>query len=205
MEGISQLKSFFDILSDAINRRASDVHFSAGVPPCCRIDGSIVHMGTEILTPEIVAVVADSILDRNQSETFKNRGEVDLAYSVAGLGRFRVNVFRQRGSMAIAVRILNLTIPSPKDLGIPDCVVNLTEKKRGLVLVTGPTGSGKSTTLASLINVINQRYPYHVITLEDRWNTFTNTINPSSTSAKWARIPTTMPPLCGRPCVRIRT
>ena len=161
------MKSFFDILSDAISRRASDVHFSAGVPPCCRIDGSIVHMGTEILTPEIVAVVADSILDRHQSETFKDRGEVDLAYSVAGLGRFRVNVFRQRGSMAIAVRILNLTIPSPKELGIPDCVVNLTEKKRGLVLVTGPTGSGKSTTLASLINIINRHYPYHVITLED--------------------------------------
>jgi twitching motility protein PilT len=161
------LKSFFDLLDEAIRLNASDVHFSAGIPPCCRIDGSIIRMGEDILTPEIINVIVDSVLDRNQTEVFKEKGEVDLAYSIAGLGRFRVNVFRQRGSAAIAVRVLNLTIPSPKELGIPDCVVNLTSKKRGLVLVTGPTGSGKSTTLASLINVINYRYPYHVITLED--------------------------------------
>ncbi|MGI5970415.1 MAG: type IV pilus twitching motility protein PilT [Oscillospiraceae bacterium] len=161
------MKSFFDLLDEAIRLNASDVHFSAGIPPCCRIDGSIIRMGEDILTPEIINVIVDSVLDRNQTEVFKEKGEVDLAYSIAGLGRFRVNVFRQRGSAAIAVRVLNLTIPSPKELGIPDCVVNLTSKKRGLVLVTGPTGSGKSTTLASLINVINYRYPYHVITLED--------------------------------------
>ena len=83
------------------------------------------------------------------------------------MGRFRVNVFRQRGSYAIAARILNLTIPTPKQLGVPEAVVKMTEKRRGLVLVTGATGSGKSTTLASLLNIINQKYSYHIITLED--------------------------------------
>jgi twitching motility protein PilT len=161
------MRSFFEILSDAVDRKASDVHFSAGIPPCCRTDGSIVRMEEEPLTPDVTAVIADSILDKKQAETLRQNGEVDLAYSVQGLGRFRVNVFRQRGSLAVAVRILNLSIPSPADLGIPPGVVALTEKKRGLVIVTGPTGSGKSTTLASLIDTINRQYAYHIITLED--------------------------------------
>ena len=161
------MKSFFEILDEAINLRASDVHFSAGITPCCRIDGSIVRMSDEILKPESISNIVEKILDEHQVRTFNEKGEVDLAYSVSGLGRFRVNVFRQRGSAAIAVRILNLSIPSPKELGIPDCVVNLTDKRRGLILVTGPTGSGKSTTLASLINIINYRHAHHVITLED--------------------------------------
>ncbi len=161
------MKSFFELLCDAISYQASDVHFSAGMPPCCRIDGGIKRMGEEILKPEHIASMAESILERHQAEVFQEKGEVDLAYSIRGAGRFRVNVFRQRGSVAIAVRILNLNIPEPQMLGLPDSVVELTNKKRGLVIVTGPTGSGKSTTLASLINIINTTYPYHIITLED--------------------------------------
>ncbi len=161
------MKIFFELLCDAISYHASDVHFSAGMPPCCRIDGGIKRMCEEILKPEHIAGMAESILEKHQVEVFQEKGEVDLAYSIRGAGRFRVNVFRQRGSVAIAVRILNLNIPEPQDLGLPESVVELTHKKRGLVIVTGPTGSGKSTTLASLINIINSTYPYHIITLED--------------------------------------
>jgi twitching motility protein PilT len=161
------MRSFIDILKDATNRRASDVHFTVGMPPCCRIDGALEKMSDDVLTPEIIAVVADSILGSSQKANLKEKGEIDYAYSIHGIGRFRVNIFFQRGSLAIAVRVLNLTIPSPGELGLPSSVVDLIDKKRGLILVTGPTGSGKSTTLASLINLINQRYAYHVITLED--------------------------------------
>jgi twitching motility protein PilT len=98
---------------------------------------------------------------------FEKKGELDFAYSIPRLGRYRVNVFRQRGSMAVVIRLVGTTIPSAESLGIPESVVDLTKKKRGLALVTGPTGSGKSTTLAALINIINQNYNAHVITLED--------------------------------------
>jgi twitching motility protein PilT len=100
-------------------------------------------------------------------EEFIQKGQTDFAYAISGVGRFRVNVFRQRGTLASVMRILPFTIPEPDLLGIPKEVIEMTSHKRGLVLVTGPTGSGKSTTLASLIEVINRNYPYHIITLED--------------------------------------
>ena len=100
-------------------------------------------------------------------EELQNNGQTDFAYAISGVGRFRVNVFKQRGTLASVMRSLPFNIPEPEDLGIPAEVVEMTTRKRGLILVTGPTGSGKSTTLASLIHVINRNYPYHIITLED--------------------------------------
>ncbi len=161
------MESFAELMSLAVERGASDVHLSAGLHPSARINGSIVSLFDNVCTPEDVERVAGEIMSNEQLETLDSRGEVDFAYSLPSVGRFRVNVFRQRGSLAMAARILNLTIPEPKALGLPEAVVAMTSKRRGLILVTGATGSGKSTTLASLINVINRSYPYHIITLED--------------------------------------
>lgn len=156
-----------DILKLAVERNASDIHFTVGIPPTARIDGALVSLGGSILKPADTKELADALMDDNYRSQLEKNGEVDLAYSVQDLGRFRVNIFYQRSSVAIAARVLNFEIPSPEKLGIPENVVDVIKKQRGLVLVTGPTGSGKSTTLASLINVLNENYPYHIITLED--------------------------------------
>ena len=156
-----------EILRNAVDKSASDIHFTVGMPPVMRVDGALIPVGGETLKPADTRDIAYSLMDEKYRFQLERKGEVDLAYSVPNLGRFRVNVFLQRGSVAIAVRVLNMEIPSPEKLGIPVSVVDVVRKQRGLVLVTGPTGSGKSTTLASLINVLNDNYPYHIITLED--------------------------------------
>lgn len=159
--------TFNELIERAIEMNASDVHLSAGIPPSARITGEIVPLFDDKLNPAEVSQMAKEITTEQQWNQMMTHGEVDFAYSISSLGRFRVNVFHQRGSVAIAIRILNLRIPAPSELGIPDSVVSMTDKRRGLIIVTGATGSGKSTTLASLINVINHKYPYHIITLED--------------------------------------
>ncbi len=159
--------TFDEIINLAIGRSASDIHLSPGTYPSARVDGVLLPLYDERMTPEDVKTIVDGVLGETQRETLETAGEVDFAYSIPSMGRFRLNVFYQRGTLAMALRILNLTIPSPEELGIPSAVVEMTNKKRGLVLVTGATGSGKSTTLASLINVINHTYHYHIITLED--------------------------------------
>ena len=148
--------TFDELINIAVSKNASDLHLTVGVPPTARIDGALHHITDQRCMPADVEAIAMSIMDDMHKETLLKCGEVDFAYSVPGKGRYRINVFRQRGVLAIAVRVLNLRIPSPEELGIPEAVVKMCEKKRGLVLVTGPTGSGKSTTLASLINIINR-------------------------------------------------
>lgn len=161
------MRTFTEIMQTAVEMRGSDVHLTVGVPPCVRVNGQIVQLSEDKLLPGDTVALADSILSDHTRAILNDRGEVDFAYSIASIGRFRVNIFHQRGSIAISARILNLTIPEPEALGLPEAVVEMTAKRRGLILVTGATGSGKSTTLASLINVINKNYTYHVITLED--------------------------------------
>ena len=159
--------TFQELIETAAERKASDLHLSVGMPPCLRINGEIVRTSFDILTPKDIEDISYSIMDGTHRESFLKNGETDFAFSMPALGRFRINVFRQRGSLSMVVRVLNLRIPEPKELGIPNAVVEMTEKCRGLVLVTGATGSGKSTTLASLIDVINKNHAYHIITLED--------------------------------------
>lgn len=156
-----------DALDLSMKRGASDVHISVGRPIMIRVDGVLVELDEHVLSPGDVESYIMPILKDNQKEDLIRQGEIDFAYSLAGVGRFRLNVFRQRGTYAAALRLLPFNIPTPDMLSIPDAVVELTKKKRGLVLVTGPTGSGKSTTLASLINEINKSQPVHIITLED--------------------------------------
>lgn len=146
---------------------ASDVHLTVGVPPKMRVNGVLVTAPGEKLLPQDTIELAASILTQKQKEHFEEYGECDMSYAIAGEGRFRVNLFHQRGSVAVAIRLVDTEIPTPQALGVPQSVVELYQKKRGLILVTGPTGSGKSTTLASLIDVINSNREAHVITLED--------------------------------------
>ena len=156
-----------EILIQSVKVRASDIHLTTGRPPSYRIDGVLAPIEGERLTPQMLEDILMPLMDVRHREELQNNGQTDFAYAISGVGRFRVNVFKQRGTLAAVMRSLPFNIPEPEDLGIPREVVEMTSRKRGLVLVTGPTGSGKSTTLASLIHVINRTYPYHIITLED--------------------------------------
>ncbi len=146
---------------------ASDVHITVGVPPKMRVNGELVDMNYPKLMPEDTDAIVNQMLSERQKEILKKDGEADFSFSIPALGRYRVNAFNQRGSLAAAIRLVGTQIPKPEDLGLPKSVIDLYNKKRGLILVTGPTGSGKSTTLASLINRINENRKAHIITLED--------------------------------------
>ncbi len=157
-----------DILYAAKEAGASDVHITVGIPPKMRVNGELVSLDSfGKMLPKDTLIIADSIMNDTQKKLFEAAGQHDMSFSIPEIGRFRVNVFKQRGSVALAMRVVSTVIPSYEKLGIPRSVVELYSRKRGLVLVTGPTGSGKSTTLASIIDLINKEREAHVITLED--------------------------------------
>lgn len=156
-----------DILIQARKVGASDVHVSVGVPIKCRVHGTLKNLTTNPLSGNDTKVLVEQMIPPRLISDFNKTGEADFSYAIDGQGRFRVNVFKQKGSMAFVIRLINEEIPKPQSLGLSQSVIDLVNKKRGLVLVTGPTGSGKSTTLASLINEINESYSHHIITLED--------------------------------------
>ena len=155
------------LLAKAREIGASDLHVSVGVPPKCRLDGELVAIAEDIIKPSDAKALVEEMIPKRLIPDFNENGEVDFSYALPEVGRFRVNIFKQKGTMSFVIRLVNTEIPDPEKLGLPESVVELTKKKRGLVLVTGPTGSGKSTTLASLINIINRDYTKHIITLED--------------------------------------
>ena len=156
-----------ELLITAKENKASDVHITVGLPPKMRINGILVDMDYPRLLPPDTEAVISTMMSDKRLQQFEELGEIDFSYSIPQIGRYRVNVFHQRGSMAASIRLVSTKIPLPEELGIPKSVVDLYQKKRGLVLVTGPTGSGKSTTLASIIDRINSMREVHVITLED--------------------------------------
>lgn len=156
-----------ELLSVAKSKGASDLHITVGIPPKCRINGELKNLDYPKFSPSDTNDLIMPMLTEHFKEVLESKGEVDFSYSIARLGRYRVNVFKQRGSFAMVIRLVGVVVPAPESLGVPESVIALTKKKRGLVLVTGPTGSGKSTTLASLIDVINSNYNTHIITLED--------------------------------------
>ena len=155
------------LLNIAKDMKASDVHLTVGLPPRVRVNGELINLDYPKLSPIEIERIVVSIMTEEQAERFKNMGEMDFAFSIQNVGRYRVNAFRQRGSVACSMRVVGTTVPKPEELGVPQSVIDLYAKKRGLVLVTGPTGSGKSTTLASIIDRINDERNVHVITLED--------------------------------------
>lgn len=156
-----------EILEKASEQRASDIHITVMMPPVFRVDGELVSLEEENLTPEMTETLVRQVLNQRQLEHLNEKGELDLSFSKPGLGRYRVNAYMQRGTYGMALRVVNTRIPELDELGLPPVIADLTRKKRGLVLVTGPTGSGKSTTLAAMINLINRERSSHVLTLED--------------------------------------
>lgn len=160
------MKLLKDLLEMTIKKNASDLHLTIGIPPIVRINGKLTEIGSEKLKPGDTEKYAKEILG-NSYEKYIEKGEIDSSFSASGIGRFRVNVFKQRGSSAIAIRVVGLKVPTLNELKFPDVVRELTSFKRGMVLVTGPAGSGKSTTLAAMINEININRAANIITLED--------------------------------------
>jgi twitching motility protein PilT len=157
-----------DILTVAIKGGASDIHLKAGLPPMFRVDGSLVPLkDAQRLSPDDIGRIAFSIMNTFQKEKFKEEYEIDLAYGVPGLGRFRVNVFMQRGTVGIVLRVIPFKILTIEQLTLPKIIEKIASEERGLVLVTGTTGSGKSTTLAAMIDYVNTNRTAHVITVED--------------------------------------
>lgn len=155
-----------ELLKETIIRGASDLHLTVGLAPTIRVNGKLLKLGEEKLTPISLRGFAEEILG-DKFQEYDSIGEMDTSYSISGTGRFRVNIFKQRNSDAIAIRVIALKIPTLDELKHPKVIKNIIEKQRGLVLVTGPTGSGKSTTLAAMINEINNNREAHIITLED--------------------------------------
>jgi twitching motility protein PilT len=146
---------------------ASDLHLVAGVPPAFRVDGSMTFDKGEPLTPNAVRDIIMPMLDSNRRQLFEETKDFDFSHGIHGMGRYRINVHYQRGSIATAIRLIPYDPPSLRDLNLPLVLDQFCHKDRGLILVTGPTGSGKSTTLASMIDIINTTHPLHIIIIED--------------------------------------
>jgi twitching motility protein PilT len=161
----------FDIdsaLRTLVEREGSDLHVKVGAPPTARLHGELAPLeGHQPLTPQETEQALETIAEPRSLEEFSEAGEADFSYAIQGLSRFRVNAFKQRGSVSIVCRAIPFEIRSVDELGLPPVVTRLAEEQRGIILVTGTTGSGKSTTLAAMIDHINRTKPHHIITLED--------------------------------------
>jgi twitching motility protein PilT len=157
-----------ELLKKANESKASDLHIKVGSPPVLRIDGELTPLTSEKrVSPEDVLKVVYSVLTNEQKDSFKREKDIDFAYGVPGVGRFRCNVFVQRGSLGIVFRVIPTKIPTVEELHLPDIIKKIAMEQRGLILVTGTTGSGKTTTLAAMIDLINSNRTAHILTIED--------------------------------------
>jgi twitching motility protein PilT len=156
-----------EILHMAVERKASDIHLTAGLPPMIRLDGDLQPLPYEVLNPVDVRRLVYDVLSNEQIAKYEETHELDFGYGVKGLARFRFNVYMQRGSVAGALRAIPTRIPSFDQLGLPTVLRDMAKRTSGLILVTGPTGSGKSTTIATMIDDINETRPAHIMTIED--------------------------------------
>jgi twitching motility protein PilT len=155
------------LLRAAFELRASDVHLTVGVPPIMRINGELKKYGQDMLRPEDTEAMAKAIIPKWLWDQFQENGELDFSYGIPGISRFRINTYKQRSCISLAIRVVPTKIPTIDELRLPEVLKRIAEKPQGLVLVTGPTGSGKSTTLAAMIDYMNKTMRKHIITLED--------------------------------------
>jgi len=156
-----------DILRVATEKKSSDIHLAVDSPPAFRIHGELIPVGNTVLTREDTKQLAYSMMTIELKQRFEEKGESDFSYALPGVGRFRVNAFRQKGCVGLVIRMIPFNVPSFESLRLPSVIMDLAKLHKGMVLVTGPTGSGKSTTLASMIDYINSDRRAHIITLED--------------------------------------
>ncbi|MGH2539399.1 MAG: type IV pilus twitching motility protein PilT, partial [Actinomycetota bacterium] len=156
-----------DLLRYTVERGASDLHLKVGNVPFVRIDGQLTPGEFAELTASDTEIAAAALMSEHKKREFAETNEADLGYTLSGVGRFRVNVFRQRGSVAMIFRRVRTSATTVDDLGLPEVVTRLANEHRGLILVTGPTGSGKTTTLAAVIDHINRTRECHIVTIED--------------------------------------
>jgi twitching motility protein PilT len=161
------MKSIDELLRVVIEKEASDLHLKAGIPPVIRIDGELHTLDEQPVSPDEMKEYAASIMTDQQIAIFSEKNEIDFAYSGIGVGRYRVNVFRQRGTISIAMRQVVSKIPTFEELHLPPILQRLSLEPRGMILVTGATGSGKSTTLATMLDYINRNVRRHIVTVED--------------------------------------
>ncbi|MDD3731881.1 MAG: PilT/PilU family type 4a pilus ATPase [candidate division Zixibacteria bacterium] len=155
------------MLVEMLNRKGSDLHIRVGVRPHLRVNGRLEQIATDPITIDKMEQIVAQILNEKQQERYYRKNEMDLALSVAKLGRFRINLFRQRGTAGIAIRAVNTTVPSFQDLNLPQLVKSLANENRGLIIITGTTGSGKSTSLAAIIEEMNANRSLNILTVED--------------------------------------
>jgi twitching motility protein PilT len=156
-----------DLLKTTLDLGGSDLHLSIGTPPQVRVDGDLRRLDLPVLTPDVLKSLAYSVLTDAQKKKFEESLELDMAFGLRGVGRFRCNLFNQKGAVGAVYRLIPQDIRPLEQLGLPPVLAELADRPRGLVLVTGPTGSGKSTTLAAMIDRINQSKPVHILTIED--------------------------------------
>jgi twitching motility protein PilT len=159
--------TFKQMMQEMLNRRASDMHLRVGLRPTVRVDGRLVYIDDQILMPDDIEKILGQILSPEQQERFQQKREMDLALSVSKMGRFRINLYKQRGTIGVAIRQVNTKVPSFQELNLPEAVKDASGNRRGLVIVTGTTGSGKSTTLASMVEHINANRAENILTIED--------------------------------------
>jgi twitching motility protein PilT len=164
--GVQEI-SMHDLLHQMISKRASDMHITVGVPPMFRVDGQLTPGPYKALGPEACQAIAYSVLTEEQRKRFEMGKELDISFGIRGLSRFRANIFVQRGAVSMAVRQIPYQVQGVEKLGLNKVIVDFARKPKGLILVTGPTGSGKSTTLAALIDLINNERRGHIMTIED--------------------------------------
>ncbi len=159
--------TFKQMMQEMLNNNASDLHLRVGLRPTLRVDGRLTHIGEEILLHEDMEKVLSQILNEEQKKRFQVKREMDLALSVSKMGRFRINLYKQRGTLGVAIRRVNTKVPTFEELNLPEVVKDIADAKRGLVVVTGTTGSGKSTTLAAMVEHINATRAENILTIED--------------------------------------
>ncbi|WP_078555373.1 type IV pilus twitching motility protein PilT [Bacillus alkalicellulosilyticus] len=167
MLATSKLEVLDNLLREAFAMGASDIHLTVGAPPVFRVNGELQTYGTEKLKPADTEGMARAIINENLWDTFEKRGELDFSHGIPAVSRFRVNAYYQRACISLALRVIPTKIPNLEDLQMPGVLLDIAKRPQGLVLVTGPTGSGKSTTLAAMISHINKTMSKHIITLED--------------------------------------
>ncbi|HBC46908.1 MAG TPA: type IV pili twitching motility protein PilT, partial [candidate division Zixibacteria bacterium] len=159
--------NFKQMMQEMQNRHSSDMHLRVGLRPTVRVDGRLVYIDDQILMPEDIEKILAQILSPEQKDRFHQKREMDLALSISKMGRFRINLYKQRGTIGVAIRQVNTKVPSFQELNLPDIVKDTADSKRGIIIVTGTTGSGKSTTLAAMVEHINSNRAENILTIED--------------------------------------